>query len=95
MEEEKKFLTIEQALDCLIIKDGQVHNFVPASFGIIGADWGIEEVKECFKEAEHIEIGGEQCRAMGHGIAVIKGKNIYFFEADNAKLDKYDKDEKE
>lgn len=88
--EEKKFLTKQQALDCLIIKEGQVHNFVPASFGMIGADWSIEDVKKCFEEAKSIEIGGEQCRKMEHGIAVITDDNVYFFEADNEKLNKYD-----
>lgn len=90
--EEKKFLTKEQALDCLIVKDGQVHNFVPAPFGIVGADWNIEDVKKCLDEAENIEIGGEQCRKIGHGVAVINKENVYFFEADNDKLDKYDKE---
>ena len=93
MEEERIFLTKEQAMDCLIIKDGQVHNFVPAPFGVIGADWNIEDVKQCLENAESIEIGGEQCRAMSHGIAVINKENLYFFEADNKKLDKYDNPE--
>lgn len=88
--EEKKFLTKEQALDCLIIKDKQVHNFIAAPFGIVGADWNIEEVKQCLEEAKHIEIGGEQCRKIGHGVAVICKNDIYFFEADNEKLNKYD-----
>lgn len=91
--EEKKFLTKEQALSCLIIKENQVHNFIPAPFGIIGADWSIEDVKECLESANSIEIGGEQCRKMGHGIAVTKQENVYFFEADNNKLDLLDKEE--
>lgn len=91
--EERKVLTKEQALSCLIIKGNQVHNFVPAPFGIIGADWNIEDVKECLENANSIEIGGGQCRNLGHGIAVIKEENVYFFEADNDKLDLLDKEE--
>lgn len=87
MDEKRKFLTKEQALNCLIIKNNQVHNLIPAAYGLVGADWNIEDVKECFDSADSIEIGGEQCRKLGHGIAVIKGENVYFFEADNNKLD--------
>lgn len=91
--EERKFITKEQAIDCLIVKENQVHNFVLAHFGLIGADWDIKDVEQCFNAAESIEIGGEQCRELGHGIAVIKGENVYFFEADNNKLDLLDKEE--
>ena len=92
MEEvERKFLTKEEALDCLIIKDGQVHNFINGGFSLIGADWSIKEVEKCLEKAESIEIGGDNCRKLNHGIVVIKDGDIYFFEADNEKLDKYDK----
>ena len=91
--EERKFLTVEQALNCLIVKEQQVHNFILSFFGLVGADWNIEDVKECLESANSIEIGGEQCRKLGHGIAVIKGENVYFFEADNNKLDLLDKEE--
>lgn len=91
MEENRFFLTGKQALDCLIIKDKQVHNFIQVGFGLVGADWDIQDVLECFDEANSIEIGGEQCRKLGHGIVVIKGGNVYFFEADNNKLDLLEK----
>ena len=90
MNKERVALTKEQALDCLIVKEGQVHNFIPAPFGIVGADWNLNEVKECLDKANSIEIGGEQCRKLNHGVAVISGEDVYFFEADNNKLDKYD-----
>ena len=85
------FLKPQQALDCLIIKEKQVHNFIQAGFGLIGADWNIQQVTECLDEANSIEIGGEQCRQLGHGIVVIKGENVYFFEADNKKLELLEK----
>lgn len=94
MDEERIFLNKEQAIDCLVINEGQVHNFIPAPFGIIGADWGIKDVEKCFDEADSIEIGGSQCRAMKHGIAVVKGENAYFFESNEEKLKKYEKEGK-
>ena len=90
-DEEKIFLTKEQAIECLIIKDGQVHNFVNSGFALLGADWDIKDVEECFDEAGAIEVGGKRCRALNHGIVAVKDGNTYFFEADNEKLNKYDK----
>ena len=92
---ERIFLTKEQAMECLIIEDGEVHNFIPSSFGLVGANYTLESVEELFDESDSIEIGGEYCRKMNHGIAVVKGKNIYFFESDNEKLEKYERRENE
>lgn len=66
MSNNRRVLTKEQALECLIIEDNQVHSFISTSFGLIGADWDIEEVKESMDEAESIEIGGEQSRKLNH-----------------------------
>ena len=86
MEQERIFLTPQQARDCLIVKDKQVHNFIPMGFGLCGADWHIFDVEQCLDEATSIEIGGDNCRKLGHGIVAIKGDNVYFFEADNDKI---------
>lgn len=94
MEEERIFLTKEQALECLVIQDGLVHNFRPFPMGLVGADWEIESVEKLLEEAEEIEIGGENCRSMNHGLAVLKNKQVYFFEADNKKLAKYEEGKK-
>lgn len=91
MSEEKIIkLTKKQALECMIIKDNKVHNFIQAGFGLVGADYTIKEVKKKLDEADSIEIGGEGCKALSHRIVVLKNEKAYFFEADNQKLDKYE-----
>lgn len=90
-EEHRIFLTKEQALQCLIINDGQVHNFISSGLSLIGADWNIEDVKKLLEEADTIEVGGKSCRSLGHGIAVIKNNEAYFFAADNEKLNLLEK----
>ena len=93
-EEKRIFLTPQQAFDCLEIKDRQVHNFIQAGFGLLGADWDIQDVQECLDEATSIEIGGKQCRALRHGIVAIKGKKAYFFEANEKKLKQLEEENK-
>lgn len=67
MNEEKIIkLTKEQALECMVIKDNQVHNFIQAGFGLVGADYPIKKVKEMLDEADRIEIGGQGCKAQTH-----------------------------
>ncbi len=92
MEYEKRiFITPQEAGECLIVKDNQVHNFIQAGFGLVGADWDVQDVAELLDEATSIEIGGEQCRKLGHGLVAIKEGEAYFFEADNDKLNELEK----
>ena len=77
-------LSIEEALYCIGDKE-YIHTFINAPFGLIGADWGKDEV------IEDIHIGGEVCRAMNHGIVVFpkrakKQSDLYFIECDDKKL---------
>ena len=95
MEEKRLFLTLEQALDVLP-KSEEIHCFVNAGFGLIGADWNKDKVKEALKNAENIEIGGEQCKALGHALVCIpknakKQSDLYFFQSDKEKVDYYEK----
>ena len=92
---ERKQLTIEQATKCL--HNGKyIHIYRNAPFGLVGADWHRKEVIKEFENADKIEIGGEQCRAIGHGIVVIpkgakKQSDLLFVECNNEKLEEYDK----
>lgn len=78
--EDKIFLTKEQALKIADIENNQIHNFISVSFGLIGADYDIDTFKNYLETADSIEVGGEGCRGMGHAIALIKNKEIYFFK---------------
>lgn len=89
------FLTLEQAID--ILPEGQeIHNFLNAPFGLIGADWPRERVIKALTAAETIEIGGEQCKALNHALVCIpKGvkrqSDIFFFESNKEKVEYYEK----
>lgn len=91
----RKILTIEQAIDILPQND-KIHCFVNAEFGLIGADWDKEKVVETLKEAEFVEIGGEQCKALKHALICIpknakRQSDLYFFESRVDKIDYYEK----
>lgn len=86
MEKARTFLTKEQAFKICYFKGNQIHNFIISSFGLIGADWNDDEFKECLETADTIEIGGDNIRNMGHALAIIKGKKVYFFEHNEEKL---------
>ena len=99
MEGKRLFLTLEQALDVLP-KSKEIHCFINAGFGLVGADWNKKEVEEALKNAETIEIGGQQCKSMGHALVCIpknakKQSDLYFFESDKEKIDYYEKLSKE
>ena len=85
-DEEKVFLTIDEAKDIANIVDNQIHCFMNPSFGLLGADWSEESFINLLNKAATIEVGGSQCREMKHAIAVIENKEVYFFEHNEEKL---------
>ena len=96
---EIRHLTVEEALYCVGDKK-QIHTFINAPFGLIGADWSRENLVEKLENAQDIQIGGEACRNMGHGIVLFpqgakKQSDFYFIECDNEKLSELDVEEKD
>lgn len=90
MEQERKYLTPEQAIACLNEGD-QIHTFLNPGNILLGADWSREEVIETLQNhPDKIEIGGDQCRAMKHGLVVWRGDEPVFIEADEDKLKQFD-----
>ncbi len=88
-QEERIFITPEEAFDCLHIDDNEVHCFLNPNGALIGMEWGTNATKELLSRAETIEIGGDNCMDLGHGIVVYE-KNIYhFLEHDKEKIKKY------
>ena len=90
----RKFLTIEQAID-ILPQNEQIHCFIDAGFGLVGADWNKEKVIETLESAESIEIGGEQCKILKHALVCIpknakKQSDLYFFESRVDKIDYYE-----
>lgn len=93
----REYLTPEQAWEC-VDKSAktEVHVFHNPAFGLLGFDVSIDRIKVALGQAKSIEIGGEACLKMGHGIVVIpKGakfqSDIWFIKHDEKALKKYTK----
>lgn len=70
--EDKIKLTVEQ-VQSLWAKNGDdtVHTFSNPNGGmLLGFDRNSDSLLEILKEADDIQIGGDACMGMGHGIAV-------------------------
>ena len=92
MEEERIYLTVEQVQDLWDEKDGYVHiQKNPQAGMFMGFDKNVDTLLEELKEADAVEIGGENCMAMGHGILMFpKGAKYHhelvFIEHDKEKM---------
>ena len=92
MEEERIYLTVEQVQDLWDENDGYVHiQKNPQAGMLMGFDKNVDTLLEELKEADSIEIGGENCMAMGHGILMFpKGAKYHhelvFIEHDKEKM---------
>ena len=53
---------------------------------LVGADHSKESFLKDLETAKEIEVGGEQCRKMGHALVLWQGNNPYFFEHNEDKL---------
>lgn len=71
MKEEIIHLKPEEALELLDFNsDKSVHTQKQLGNMFIGADNSYESIKKSLEEAEDIQVGGENCQAMGHGIVI-------------------------
>lgn len=86
MADDKLLLTPTQAAS--LLADGKyVHNFIQSSFAFIGCDYSRSDAIKAFKAAKSIEIGGDGCKSMGHGLAVFdQAGGLSFFAADKEKV---------
>ena len=85
--EEKIFISSKEAISILL--DGEdIHTFRNSSFMLIGCDWRRQDILDLLKEHDgNIEIGGEQCQRMGHGLVVYTSPaDPLFIECDKEKL---------
>lgn len=81
-------LTTEQALSLISDKE-YIHTFISLPNVLIGAEWKREDIVRAIYE-HSCEMGGEMCRKMGHGLAILKGNDPMFVEVDDDALDKFD-----
>lgn len=81
-EEERKFLTVDEAKEKISDND-TIHVFAnPGVNMLVGADWSRKQVIALIEKSETREIGGEMCRKMRHGLVVYDGSKHWFIESD-------------
>lgn len=87
MEDERIFLSVSQAIECLNEGD-TIHTYInPADSMLVGADWSRDAIIDTLiKHKDSIEIGGEMCRKMKHGLVVMRNGDPLFIEANEEKL---------
>jgi hypothetical protein len=90
MSDDKIILTKDQA-KALIGKRKQVHTFRSGSSILIGADWSRKSIIDAIEKTDLIEIGGEACKRMGHGLVVWTVNDPLFVEADKEEIEKLEK----
>lgn len=68
MSDDRELLTYDQAV--ALLNDGEdIHVFSnPAGGVLVGSDFSRAKVLEILKEAKEIEVGGEACVRMKHGL---------------------------
>ena len=59
-----------------------IHNYIPSSLMVLGADHEIKSVLEDIKTAERIAIliGEAQSNNLGHALAIIRNNKLYMFD---------------
>lgn len=87
MSEAKIILTPAQAKS-LLARRKEIHTFRSGPGMLIGADWRKDSIIDAIDKAKIVEVGGEQCKRMGHGLVVWTGNDPLFVEVDSAKLEK-------
>ena len=85
------FLTVEQAES--VLPDGDsIHTSFNPGFGLIGADWSRENIRNRLLLANRIEICGDNAKRMGHGICAYNDgcahNSVLFIETDMDRLEK-------
>ena len=63
-------------------KDDQIHNFIPSSMVIMGADWSKESVIDYVRKSERLAIltGDSMRHNMNHALAAISDNKLYMFD---------------
>jgi len=88
---DKRLITPDEAIS-LLIEGEEIHTFHNARGMLLGCDNSREDIIERLRaQPDKIEIGGPQCRKMGHGIILWEGENNpLFIESNEEKLNVFD-----
>lgn len=77
-------------------EDGMVHTFYNTPIALLGGDHSKESILEDIKNAESLQLAGEQAQAMKHALAIfphlpIKQSEILFVETKQEEIEKLSK----
>lgn len=92
----KTYLTKEQAISVLP-NGGTIHTFYNPGFGLVGADWELDDILDKIEKSDIVELAGQVARGMGHGICAYNKdtkwqSDILFIETDETKLSSIEKE---
>jgi hypothetical protein len=79
MSDERVILTPDQAIAMLDPEAERIHTFVQAGPCLLGADHDSQDLLDEINSALQLEIGGEMCCRMNHGLVVWRGKTDPLF----------------
>ena len=86
MKSERVFLTTKEAKSLFDKRKKSVHTFINTMGMLIGADWEKKDIFKLLKKCK-VEIGGEQCRKLSHGLVIWRTeKDLLYVEVDDKKL---------
>ncbi len=87
---DRKFITPEQAIN-LLNDSNEIHTFRNPNGILVGCDWKRENIiKHLTNNPDKIEIGGETCRLLKHGLIVEDNSGFLFIETNEEKLNAFD-----
>lgn len=86
---DKRFITPKEAIS-LLNEDEQIHTFRNPNGMLLGCDHSRESIIERLEaNPDKIEIGGDTCRRMKHGI-ILDDDGYLFIETNEEKLNAFD-----
>lgn len=88
MSDEKIILTAEEA-ESLLVDGDYIHSYRnPAAGMFLGCDFDRAQAIEAIRTAHALEIGGDNCKRMKHGLVVWDSPtSLFFFQTDPAKVE--------
>ena len=89
MSNDRRFITPEEAIS--LLNDGDtIHTFRNSPGMLMGADHSRKSILKTINDnPDKIEIGGEGCRSMNHGL-VVNDDGPLFIETNEEKLNAFD-----
>ncbi len=88
MSDDNKLIVTPEEAEALLKPGEYVHNFInPSDSLLVGCDYDRDNAVKALKEADRLEIGGENCKRMKHALVAWKGNRPSFFECDMEKVE--------